>query len=968
MSRRLRLPGSDRLGAALACGLVLAAAGVWGPSASGHPHGAIVGPRTGLYGNGRLLRPVGHQTKVGDFPSGGALSPNGRFYWAIDSGQGIDDAQIVSVATGHVIQRLPLPGAYFGAAFAPDGRHAYVSGEPQGCCGKTGPTKGKDGDVIHVYRVNRRTGRAREQKPIPIPPSSGGSYRRNTLPPESDANAWPEGLAVSPDGGTLVAVLGNADRVAIVDLKTGAARLAPVGAYPYGVAIDPHRPLAYVSNEYDGTVSVVDTKSGGTVATIGVGGPAGDRGAHPEGMVTDPRRHRLYVAVTNRDLVAVVDTKSMRVLHYVDVGHPAGTGTAPVALALAPDGRTLYTADAGEDAVAAIALQRGGAGSSSAAKSFSVIGRIPTAAYTSGVAVTPNGRRLIWLAAKGLGAGPNPDYGQHFADSGAAPYGSYVPQMLLGRVGVLHRPTTDRRLRRLSRRAHRQLIPTNHSAPPRGTPVVGPNGGSSKKIHYVFYVVRENRTYDQIFGSDSRGDGDPKLEVFDGNGASGPAGGVTPNAHRLVRQFPLLDHVYADSEVSVDGHLITSGGYATDYAQKGLHPGYSGRGKGDDVGIFPVSFPPKGFIFDQAARQGVTFRSYGEVGAGNQPFGNDGRPTFGQVIANTDTAYPTNLQIGCQTALPPPNLTRCAEDSGSVAGTGQRTSLESRIDVFRSEFDSQLAAGTVPQFNYLILPNDHTNGTTPGVYTPKALVADNDLALGQLVDIISHSPIWRQSAIFVVEDDSQDGADHVDAHRMPAFVISPWARRGAVVSTRYDQYSFLRTAELILGLKPLSLNDALATPLYRAFISAHQRPDVNGTRYTAVEPKQSLTQTNSATAPDAKMSAALPWDKIDSVPQALSDRILWHSVYGERSRPPSPGPDFSPEEQARAVGALRVFRRGGNVRSWLLSHHQSELQIAKDASRIRDRTFALSHHVSAREARQRIGRIDRSDLRRTAAR
>ena len=230
----------------------------------------------------------------------------------------------------------------------------------------------------------------------------------------------------------------------------------------------------------------------------------------------------------------------------------------------------------------------------------------------------------------------------------------------------------------------------------------------------------------------------------------------------------------------------------------------------------------------------------------------------------------------------------------------------------------------MPQFNYLILFNNHTDGTTPGVYTPKANVADNDLAVGQLVELVSNSPIWAQSAIFVIEDDSQDGIDSVDAHRIPALVISPWARKGAVVSTRYDQYSFLRTASMILGLQPLSLNDALATPLYDAFISGDQQPDVDGTRFHAIQPQQSMTEVNPAGAANARLSAELPWDKTDLVPQRLADRIIWQSVFGPDSVPPPPGPNASPVERARALGALKEYRAGRSVREWLADHGEEE--------------------------------------------
>jgi hypothetical protein len=224
------------------------------------------------------------------------------------------------------------------------------------------------------------------------------------------------------------------------------------------------------------------------------------------------------------------------------------------------------------------------------------------------------------------------------------------------------------------------------------------------------------------------------------------------------------------------------------------------------------------------------------------------------------------------------------------------------VDSFQRTFQSQLASNTVPAFNYLILFNDHTNGTTPGDYTPKADLADNDLALGQVVELISQSAIWRNSAILVLEDDSQDGIDSVDAHRIPAYVISPYAQHGgAAIHTRYDQYSFLRTAELILGLQPLSINDALAVPLYDAFTA---KPDVDGTRYTAIQPEQSLTEVNPPDAPDAELSRRLPWNETDEVPQRLSDEIIWHSVHGAGSRVPPSGPNASPEERERVAEVL----------------------------------------------------------------
>jgi hypothetical protein len=240
------------------------------------------------------------------------------------------------------------------------------------------------------------------------------------------------------------------------------------------------------------------------------------------------------------------------------------------------------------------------------------------------------------------------------------------------------------------------------------------------------------------------------------------------------------------------------------------------------------------------------------------------------------------------------------------------------MGVFQSEFQAQQAAGTVPALSYMILFNDHTDGDTPGEYTPSADVADNDLALGQLVEMISHSSVWSSSAILVVEDDSQAGFDHVDAHRMPVQVISPYARLGAVVHTRYDQYSFLRTAELILGLKPLSLNDALATPLYDAFISGNEQPQVDASRYLALTPQHKMDAVTAAKdTANQRLSEAMPWSTTDLVPQRVSDTILWRAVFGPNAKVPPPGPDASPDETARAQIAMDAYRAHRSVRSAL---------------------------------------------------
>ncbi|MBI5105167.1 MAG: beta-propeller fold lactonase family protein, partial [Solirubrobacterales bacterium] len=345
-----------------------------------------IGPDLKITGNGRALAPEGRLTPLGTFPTGSALSPDGRFLWAVDSGHDANDVRIVEVATGRVRQVLPLPGGYGGVAFAPDGRRAFVSGTPKGSSTPAGPTKGDAGDVLHVFAVDPADGRATEQDPIALPATSGGSGQRNSLPPVS--KVWPEGLGVAPDGRTVAVALNQADRVALVDVAAGTARAVTVGAYPFAALFSADGKEAYVTNEYDGTVSVVDVAAGRQVATIDVGG----RNAHPEGMALDAARGRLYVAVANRDRVAAIDVRARKVAWSVDVGRAEAPGAQPVGLALSPDGAVVIAANEGEDALAVVAT-----GAAPAAASPRTVVRVRRPSTLPRL-----GRRSRWHVAKGM--------------------------------------------------------------------------------------------------------------------------------------------------------------------------------------------------------------------------------------------------------------------------------------------------------------------------------------------------------------------------------------------------------------------------------------------------------------------------------------------------------------------------------------------------------------------------------------
>jgi Phosphoesterase family len=950
----------------------------------------VVGPNTGLQVSGRYLQPYGKLTALGNFPAGGALTTNGRFLWSLSAGRGRNDIRIVEVQPrarcrsgprgnacrrrlarrkGRLVQTIPMPGLSGGMAMAADGRTAYVSGTPESeHDDQRSPqdTPGKEGDVIHVFRYDPNTGVATRRGTIPVPPPGDAPTPQSFPPTTTKKYSWPRDLAVSRDGKTLLAALNLADAAAVIDVPSKRVSYVKVGEYPYGAAITRDGELGLVSNETDGTVSVIDLDRATKVKDIQVGPHL----SHPEGIAIDPETDRAYVAVTHQDLVAVLDTRDLDVERTLSVARPQGIGTAPVGVNVTRDGCHLIVADSGEDAVAVFALpdgtgrtcperatprkrkarprrrtprrrlataeqadrvlqhegRRGLEKSESEKaeqaelfgeeaeeraeaaarrrpvrprpKAFALVGRIPVASYPVFADATPGRRNLVWIAAKGLGVGPNPR-----GPNPLSPKNSddeintfqYLPANVFGRSGVATYPS-EGQIRALTPKASAQIRPVNGQRPPEGTPIRPP--GAGQKIEHVFYIVRENRTYDQILGDDSRGDGDPKLALF------GPK--VTPNAHALARRFPLLDHVFANSEASIDGHFWTSAAAVSDYVSKSWHQNYGGRGRPYDFGVYAVTWPAAGFLFDQAERQGISWFNFGEAIAGVAPLPDKDR---NQAETQQVSAKFAKSDLG----VPPPNCFPNDASSGGIdeilsAGPGPDIEVydsslpigappgsESRFDCFRLRFQQQLATNSVPALTYITYSNDHTAGTRAGRRTPNAMVAENDYALGQTVELISKSPIWSKSLILVIEDDSQDGADHVDAHRIPAFAISPYAKRGAVVRTRYDFLSFIRTLEIVVGMKPLNLWDSLAVPMYDAFTSSAG----NAEPYTAIKPDVNLVERNPATAANARLSEELNIGRTDRTPQRILDRILWQYVHGADSKPPPPGPNASGLDEAQ---------------------------------------------------------------------
>jgi DNA-binding beta-propeller fold protein YncE len=877
--------GRARLLLALAA-IFATAFGVYSLAAgSPNPVPRSVGPTTRITANLRHLRPYGHLVKVGNFPGGSALTPDGRFYWTVSAGYDRNGVQIVDTHTGKVIQKLVIPGASGGVALDAAHHRAYVSGEPnpdipffKAPKGAQGP----DGDVIHVFRWSARTGKAKELHALPVPPPSNAP-NVDAFPPETPPRkmSWPERLAISPNGKTLLVALGLADNAAIVNTKTGDVSYVPTGSHPFGAAILPNGKTGLVTNRGPGTVSVIDLASATKVSDI----QAGPHLSHPEAITLNPHRPRAYVPLTNDDAVAVIDTKNMKLLRRVNTEVPQGPGGSPTSVAVYR--RHLLVAESAADEIVVFGAKG------------KLVGRIPTADYPTDVSIGPAASKakrarptLLWTAAKGFGLGPNkgkPFTSQYFN----IPAPITTKGLVTGYAGIGPLPS-KRTLKGLTRRSNAQLRPYNARPAPART-VLRPNG----PIKHVFYIVKENRTYDQVLGDVKRGDGDPRYAIFGKK--------VTPNAHALVKRFPLLDRFYADSEASIDGHYWTAAATTSDYVHRTWRQNYAGRQYPSDAWFYQIAYPQTGFIVDQASKQGVSWFNLGEGVIHLAPLPDKDRNAADQAgvvrrYSHSDLGAVTpggcyDPFIGTDDIFKVGGVPVRVYDSSKPAGAP--TPSLSRFDCFKQHMTEWENTDSLPQFVYMTLPNDHTNGSSPGHHTPRAMLADNDRALGQVVDLISHSRYWMHSAIFVLEDDSQDGFDHQDAHRMPAFVISPYASRG-VVHTNYDMVSAIRSIELILGLHPMNLFDASARPMYEAFTAKPK----NSKPYDTKPPTYNLLQENPAHPKSHAARVASHYDTTipDQISQRLLDRVVWKSVHGPHSTVPPPGPNAEDESKGNSDG------------------------------------------------------------------
>lgn len=776
---------------------LLAVGGGLAAAIGGAPHAGPQGDGTAYTPAGWKVTPAGEQKPAGFFPANAVLSPDGSALLVpnvVRNRNGKQTVQVMDSHSGASLQELELDtgnkaipqGVAPGLSFSHSGNQVFLATANL--------------NSILVLGWDSGAHRLAVQRALPLP---SGSY--------------PQTVAVSPDDKTVYTAGQYSRKLLAVDVASGRTEQAPVSSYPYGVTLSEDGRTAYVSNQGADTLSVFAV-DGRTLTPR----PAVKVGTHPNAMLLDAKAHRLFVANGDSDTVSVLDTTSNRVTNTVSLAPFKGAhaGTQPTNLALGPDGSTLYVTNGGNNDVAVVNVGRDEFGT--------VRGLIPTGWYPTGAQVTPDGKTLLVVSAKGLGTGPNTGTDPSNPDNHP-----YVERQLQGYLSVLPVPDRDQLAKYTRQVRENNRFDKREGDDPGGQGTVVPRHvGDNSPIKHVIYVVKENRTYDQVLGDLGKGNGDPSQAVFGKD--------VTPNHHKLSDQFVTLDNFYVNGEVSQNGWQWATQASSNPYNETATAQGYAGNGSEyDSEGYHPdvaagSADPAHAYLWDKLADRKIGFRNYGqfvvpsgEIGAGEPVKCAPGKFCAHDPLldAATDHDYPW-FDMG--------------------------VSDQHRYDLWKSEFDGYVARGDLPAMQFIDLPRDHTAGGG----TAKQLVADNDVALGNLVDTVSHSKYWKDTAIFVVEDDAQAGPDHVDAHRTIASVISPYTQTGKVDSHFYSQVSMLRTMELFLGVQPMSQFDAAALPMIYSFTdkpnfapySAVAPPKVAATASTTItRPGQPFTVTGTVT-------------------------------------------------------------------------------------------------------------------------
>ena len=761
--------------------------------------------------NGWHLSPAGRSLPLGDLPLNLAVSSSKKWIAATNNGQGVQSLQLIDAAKEKVVDNIVIPASWYGLKFSADENFLYASG-------------GNDNRILKYAIINNKLKLA-------------DSILLGKKWPEKIS---PAGIEIDDQSKLLYVVTKENNSLYIINLATkNIIQQLELGAEAYACLLSPDKKELYISLWGGDKVLVFDTKGRTITGEVAVGD-------NPNELLLNKSGSVLYVANANDNSVSIVDVKKRSVTEVLNAAlfADAPAGATSNGLALSASEKTLYVANADNNSLAVFNVSQAG---KSRSKGF-----IPVGWYPTNIKVI--GKKIFVANGKGFSSfanptGPNPLKGQqtverHFGDTMIRVRDGYIGGLMKGTLSIIDEPS-EALLGAYSKAVYKNTAYTKarevHAGGEKGNPIPMKVGGSSP-IKHVFYIIKENRTYDQVLGDIPEGNGDTSLVLFGQN--------ITPNQHKLVKEFVLLDNFYADGEVSADGHNWSTAANATDFLEKNWVTSYGGRG-----GTYPgegkraIANPKKGFIWDYCQRAGVTFRTYGE-------FADDGKANI-PVLEGHFCPYYSDYNL-------------------AVRDTA-------RFNQWRHEFDSLVAANALPQFNSMRFGNDHTEGLRLGRPTPFAHVADNDLAVGMFIEYLSNSPVWKESAVFIIEDDAQNGPDHVDAHRTTAYVAGPFVKRGFVDHTMYSTSSMLRTIELILGLPPMSQYDAAATPMWNSFTAT---PVLKP--FKSVPANIDLNEKNKSNNATARLSETFDFSKEDRIPDLVFSEVIWKAVKGEASQMPAP--------------------------------------------------------------------------------
>jgi len=762
--------------------------------------------------NGWKLSSAGKSFGLGDLPLNIAVSHSKKFVAVTNNGVSAHSIMLIDVKSERVIDSVIIPKAWYGLVFSPDDQYLYAAG-------------GHDNKIVR-YEISQNKLNKKDEIVL-------GAVWPNRVAPS--------GITFDSKRQKIYVVTRDNRTLYVIDAKTQKIeKQFGLDGEAYMSVLSTDAKELYISCWGCDQVLVFDLNMQAWKTPIKVGD-------NPNEMLISPNGQQLYVCNANDNTVSVINLKTKKVIETLDVAlYPnSPSGSTTNGLAMDPIKKSLYIANADNNCLAVFDVSTPG---KSVPKGFIPVGWFPTnVKFINNKIWVTNGKGNTSLANP---YGPRPikngeEVILHGADVNAPKEVQYIGSLFKGTMSVIHSPSV-KDLQGYSKAVYRNTSysPTKSDLADKDAPgfPIPMKMGQKSPIKYVFYVIKENRTYDQVLSDVKGGNGDTTLLLFGRK--------YTPNQHAIAEKFVLLDNFYVDSEVSADGHMWSMGAYATDYMEKSWPTSYGGKGGG----IYGepeknVVLNKSGYIWDLCNRYGVTFRTYGE-------FVTNGKATIPVLDKHFHPTFPSY--------------------SLAIMDT-------TRLRIWKTEFETMVKENRVPQFNTLRLGNDHTEGLRIGRPTPYAHVADNDLAVGQLIETLSKSPIWNETAVFILEDDAQNGADHVDAHRSTAYVAGGFVKRNYVDHTAYSTSSMLRTMELILGLSPMSQYDAAAMPMWRCFDSVAKPSD-----FKAISPNVDLRSKNVARNEWQRKSELFNFEKEDANNDVAFNLVLWHGLKGDKI--PFPGP------------------------------------------------------------------------------